>query len=294
MTASIKTPPASLVSAQWLADRLNAPGMVVLDATKHLPGAERNARAEFAQRHIPGAQFFDLGQLVDDTSDVPMACPRPDQIASLLQESGVGAQDQIIFYDDSAIKSSARAWFLCRQNGFGNVAILDGGLSKWTAQGLPLSSGDIGAPSPAQSAASISTQGRIRTKADMLANIESRAEQVLDARDEGRFSGAIDDGVHGLPGGHIPGARNLPFTRLFRSDGTYKSADELAALFLEAGIALDQPVTTSCGSGMTASVLLFAMHLIGKDDTALYDGSWAEWGSDSATPKAKSAENRTD
>ncbi|MEP5937211.1 MAG: sulfurtransferase [Erythrobacter sp.] len=275
-----------LISIEWLAANLHLPDLVILDASKHLPGAERDAAAEFTTAHIPGARYFDLGRLVDETSAVPMACPRTDQLVTLLQELGVSSTDHIIFYDDSAVKTSARAWFLCRENGFASVSILDGGLAKWKAEGHPLESGDA-ALKPSQPI-SLSTQGRIRMKADMLANIDSKAEQILDARDQGRFSGTTQDTVHNLPSGHIPGSHNLPFTRLFADDGTYKSPEQLRGLFRDTGIDLDGPVTTTCGSGVTASVLLFALHLIGKQDTALYDGSWLEWAGDAATPKAVS------
>lgn len=281
-----------LISTEWLAANLHSPDLVLLDASKHLPGAGRDGAAEFCEAHIPGARFFDLGRLVDDTSAVPMACPRADQLADLLQELGVNSTDHIIFYDDSAVKTSARAWFLCRENGFDNVAILDGGLAKWKAEQRPLESGE--ATLAASQPIALSAQGRIRMKADMLANIDSETEQVLDARDEGRFSGTTKDTVHNLPTGHIPGSLNLPFTQLFADDGTYRPADQLRALFRDAGIDLDSPVTTTCGSGVTASVLLFALHLIGKDDTALYDGSWLEWAGDPATPKAVSTNRKAD
>lgn len=255
-----------------------------MDASRHLPDAGRDGAAEYAASHIPGARFFDLSKLVDQTSAVPMACPRTDQLSKLLQELGVSTADKIIFYDDSAVKTSARAWFLCRENGFDNVAILDGGLAKWKAEGRQLESGAVA--HKAVSAPALAAQGRIRIKADMLANIDERCEQVLDARDAGRFGGSAVDTVHNLPTGHIPGSTNLPFTQLFRDNGTYKSLDELRDLFERARIDLSLPVTTTCGSGVTASVLLFALHLIGHDDTALYDGSWLEWGADPATPKA--------
>lgn len=278
----------SLVSTEWLAAALDQPNLVVLDASAHLPSAKRNAAAEFAQSHVPGARFFDLGALVDETSLVPMACPRPQQLSDLLAELGVSQDDRIVFYCDSAVKTSARAWFLCMENGLHNVAILDGGLAKWRAEGRSLESGEpVVVPATPMS---LHSQSRIRLKADMLANIERASEQVLDARDEGRFSGTTVDSVHGQPTGHIPGSLNLPFPQLFADDGTYRSPDELRDLFAEAGIDLNQPVTTTCGSGVTASVLLFAMHLVGKDDTALYDGSWLDWGSDPDTPKAVRSE----
>lgn len=258
---------------------------MVLDASYHLPSAGRDARTEFAEAHIPGARFFDLAALVDDTSDVPQALPRPEQLAMELARSGVSPQSRIVFYDDSAVKTSARAWFLCRAHGLANVAILDGGLGKWKAEGRPLESGEVAAARARPF--SLPAPDRIRFKSEMLANLDSRAEQVLDARDKGRFTGTTIDQVHGLPTGHIPGSCNLPFGQLYREDGTLQSPEYLRAAFTDAGIALNEPVITTCGSGVTACVLIFALHQIGCDNTALYDGSWLDWGGDPHTPKAK-------
>lgn len=274
----------SLVSTDWLAARLGEPGLIVVDSTAHLPAAGRDAHAEYLEGHIPGARFLSLARLVDTASDVPQALPRPEQLARELAQLGIGPGDRIVFYDDSAVKTSARAWFLCRAHGIGNVSILDGGLAKWKAEGRALEIGPVeaeaAAPMPLKSPA------RIRFKADMLANIADRNEQVLDARDHGRFSGSVVDTVHNMPSGHIPGSCNLPFATLFREDGTYKPLDELRAALDTAGIDPERPIVASCGSGVTACVLLFALHLVGREDTALYDGSWLDWGSDPATPKA--------
>ncbi|MFZ9394970.1 MAG: sulfurtransferase [Erythrobacter sp.] len=274
----------SLVSAEWLAAELGSADLVVLDASRHLPASGRDAAAEYAESHIPGARFFDLAVLVDETSDVPQALPRPEQLAMELARCGASPSSRIVFYDDSAVKTAARAWFLCRAHGITNVAILDGGLGKWKGEGRPLESGKP----EVQRAPSFSlpAPSRIRFKADMLANIDSCAEQVLDARDAGRFTGTTLDAVHGQPTGHIPGSCNLPFMTLFRADGTFKAPDELRVALADAGIDGDRPVVTTCGSGVTACVLLFALHLTGRDDTALYDGSWLDWGSDPTTPKA--------
>lgn len=278
----------SLVSTDWLAARLGVPRLVVVDASAHLPAAGRDAHAEFLAGHIPGARFLALARLVDAASDVPQALPRPEQLAHELAQLGIGPGDRIVFYDDSAVKTAARAWFLCRAHGIENVAIFDGGLAKWKAEGRVLESGPVqsGVAEPMP----LPSPSRIRYKADMLANIAHCGEQVLDARDNGRFSGTVVDTVHGLPGGHIPGACNLPFATLFRADGTYKPLDELRAALDTAGIDPDRPIVTSCGSGVTACVLLFALHLVGREDTALYDGSWLDWGSDPATPKAVTAQ----
>ncbi len=280
--------PASLVSPEWLAANLDAPGLAVLDASYHLPAAGRDAAAEFAAAHIPAARFLGLASLFDAGSPVPYAFPTPDQIAARLAELGVGPDDAIVIYDDSAIRTAARAWFVLTASGRGNVAILDGGLGKWREEARPLESGTPGS-APAAPAA-LAAPSRVRTKADMLANLDSRASQVLDARSADRVYGSGIDPVHGGQNGRIPGALNLPFNAVFNPDGTWKSPETLRALFTEAGIDLARPITTSCGSGVTASVLLFALHLIGVNDAALYDGSWSEWSADPATPKAQGPE----
>jgi thiosulfate/3-mercaptopyruvate sulfurtransferase len=274
----------SLVSTQWLADQLGNDDLVVLDASLHLPAAGRDAAEEFAAAHIPGARFFSLAGLVDDTSDVPQAFPRPEQLAIELARCGASPGSRIVFYDDSAVKTAARAWFLCRAHGLGDVAILDGGLGKWKAEGRELESGEA-QPVRAHSF-SLPAPDRMRFKSDMLANIESCDAQVFDARDKGRFTGTTIDTVHGQPTGHIPGSCNLPFATLFNEDGTFKPNEELREAFEDAGLDSDRPIVTTCGSGVTACVLLFALHLLGRDDTALYDGSWLDWGSDPRTPKA--------
>jgi thiosulfate/3-mercaptopyruvate sulfurtransferase len=284
MTESIP----SLVSSDWLAARLGTPGLVVLDASHHLPAANREAPAEFAAAHIPGARFLGLASLFDAGSPVPYAMPTPAQLAERLGSLGIAPDDAIVLYDDSAIRTAARAWFLLTANGRNKVAILDGGLGKWRSEGRAMEAG-APAPSPAAPAA-LAQPTRVRSKADMLANLESGREQVLDARSADRVYGSGIDPVHGGPNGRIPGARNLPFTEVLNADGTYKSPETLRAAFEAAGIDLDQPITTTCGSGVTASVLLFALHLIGVDSAALYDGSWSEWSADPATPKAQGPE----
>jgi thiosulfate/3-mercaptopyruvate sulfurtransferase len=280
--------PASLVTPAWLAANLDAPGLAVLDASYHLPATGRDPRAEFAAAHIPGARFLDLASLFDPGSPVPYAFPAPDQIAQRLARLGVGPEDAIVIYDDSAIRSSARAWFVLTASGRGNVAILDGGFAKWREEARALEGG-MAEVTPAARAA-LAAPDRVRSKADMLANLESRAAQVLDARSTDRVYGTGIDPVHGGQNGRIPGALNLPFTDVLNADGTYKSPAELRALFAAAGIDLAAPVITTCGSGVTASVLLFALHLVGVDDAALYDGSWSEWSADPDTPKVQGPE----
>jgi thiosulfate/3-mercaptopyruvate sulfurtransferase len=276
-----------LVSTAWLAERLGEAGLVVVDASAHLPDAGRDARAEFAAAHIPGARLLDLETLKNPDSPVPAALPTGAQFAARMAGIGVQAGDRLVIYDDSAVKTSARAWFIARLHGVREVAILDGGLGKWRAEGRPLASG-AAAPAPGD-LSSQSGPGIVRDKAEILANLSTGREQLLDARGAGRFTGAEPEIRPGMPSGHIPGSRNLPFGRVLEPNGTFKDAAGLRAAFAEAGIDLERPVVTTCGSGVTAAVLLFAMHLLGKEDVGLYDGSWSEWGADPATPKATGA-----
>ncbi len=273
-----------LASTNWLAQSLDDGDLVIMDSSAHLPDAGRNPGAEFAASHIKGARFLDLPSLKDQNSPVPAALPRADQFEKRMRDLGISANDRIVLYDDSKLRSSARAYFICRMYGVKNVAILDGGFAKWRAEGLPVENG-TSAPALSDFAAPQDDRSRVRRKADILANIASRAEQVVDARDALRFSGEAADTVHNLAGGHIPGALNLPFPQVLQEDGTFKRGDDLRKAFEAAGVDLSAPVTGSCGSGMTASVLLFALELLGKHDTALYDGSWSEWGADPDTPK---------
>ena len=284
--------PSALVSTEWLADHLDAPktggGLAVLDASHHLPAAARDATGEFAAGHIPGARFLGLASLFDAGSPVPYALPTPDQLAARLGLLGVRPEDAIILYDDSAIRTAARAWFMLTASGWENVAILDGGLDKWRSEGRPLAT-DAGHGEPV-APARLAPLRRVRSKADMLANLDSGREQVLDARSADRVYGTGTDPVHGLPMGRIPGSLNLPFIAVLHADGTYKSPGEIRAAFEGAGVDLARPLVATCGSGVTASVLLFALHLAGVDTAMLYDGSWSEWGADPATPKVQGPE----
>jgi thiosulfate/3-mercaptopyruvate sulfurtransferase len=274
----------SLVSTEWLAEEIGADDLRVVDASSHLPTANRDARAEYAAGHIPGAVFMDLASLVDAASEVPSALPTSQMFASRMQKLGIGDGSRIVIYDDSEVKTSARAWFMFTMFGAQNVAILDGGLAKWKAEGRPLEPGQRERRERHYTA--WEDRSKVRTKADVLANLDSRREQLVDARDAGRFTGETPDFRPNVPSGHIPGSVNLPFGELFNPDGTFKNNAGLRAAFEKAGIDLARPVCTTCGGGVTAAVLSFALHLLGKDrDVGLYDGSWSEWAVDPELPK---------
>src|SRR5688572_32108610 len=271
-----------LVSTEWLASELGKNDLRVVDASLFLPDHGRNARAEFEAAHVPGAVFMDLDEIVDTSSGLPHMLPPAEKFASRMQALGLGDGSRIVVYDNSPLKSSARAWFMLKVFGAHEVAILDGGFAKWQSEGRAVESGKPVVRHRHFTA--WQDKGLIRTLDQMVENVKTRAEQVLDARPAGRFAGTDPEPRPGLRGGHMPGARNLPHGELFNADGTWKRGDELRAAFTSAGIDLDRPVTTTCGSGVTAAVLAFGMHLLGKKDVALYDGSWSEWGAQANTP----------
>jgi thiosulfate/3-mercaptopyruvate sulfurtransferase len=274
----------SLVTTEWLASEMGASDLRIVDCTKHLPGTGRDPLAEYEAGHIPDAIFMDLADLTDTSNPVENMLPSAEKFASRMQSLGLGDGSRIVLYDDSAVKTAARAWFMLKMFGAHDVALLDGGIAKWKAEGRPLAQGKETLRHRHFTA--WQDDSNVRTKADVLANLHSKAEQVVDARGAARWSGADPDPRPGIAAGHIPGSLNVPFTELYNSDGTFKDKAGLKAAFENAGVDLSKPITTSCGSGVTASVLLFALSLLGKEDTALYDGSWSEWGADPDTPKA--------
>lgn len=276
----------SLVTTEWLANELGANDLRVVDATYFAGFGDRNAAAEYDAAHIPGAVFMDLGEIADTSSDLPSMLPTPEKFASRMQSLGLGDGSRIVLYDNSPFHTSARAWFMLRTFGAHDVAILDGGLAKWQAEGRDTTSGKEQLRH--RHFTVWADDKGVRTLDQMKANVESGAEQVLDARSAARFTGEEADPRPATHPGHIPGSRNLPVGQIFNDDGTWKTGDALRSAFEGAGIDLAKPLVTTCGSGITASALAFGAHLLGVN-AAVYDGSWSEWGADRTTPKATGA-----
>ena len=278
----------ALVSTEWLAAELGAPDLKVVDATIFLPNSGRDARSEHEAEHIAGAVFMDLDEIVDSDNPAPHMLPPAAKFASRVRALGIGDGDRIVIYDNSPLHSAARAWWMFRTFGARNVAVLDGGLSKWAVEGRPVERGSSERPlghfTPAPDTGAVADLGQV------AALVHSGDHEIVDARPASRFAGEDPEPRPGVQPGHIPGARSLPQTELFYADGTWKRGAELRAAFEAAGVDLAKPMITTCGSGVTAAVLLFGAHLLGKEDVKLYDGSWAEWGADPTTPKATGLE----
>jgi thiosulfate/3-mercaptopyruvate sulfurtransferase len=273
----------ALVSTDWLTAHLGDLHVRVLDASYHLPHLKRDARAEYAAAHIPGAVFFDVDGISDHSSPLPHMLPKPADFAATVGALGIGNDDLVVAYDSYGLLSAARAWWMFRSFGHDRVAILDGGLPKWQREGRPVD-GHTVTPQPKSFAARFRPE-LVRSKDAVLANLKSRAEQVLDARSAGRFRGADPEPRAGLRGGHIPGSCNLPYNLLVDKESlTVLPAAALKTRFTEAGIDPAKPVITSCGSGVTACVLALGLYLLGAEKVAVYDGSWSEWGLPGETP----------
>ncbi len=272
-----------LVSTDWLSGELGAPDLKVIDATIFLPASGRDARAEYEAEHVPGAVFMDLDEIVDTGNPAPHMLPPEHKFASRMQTLGLGDGQRFVVYDNSPLHSSARAWWMLKSFGAHYVAILDGGLQKWKAEGRPTEGGKPQVRH-AHFTASLD-RNAVADKAFVQGILGSTEQQILDARSAARFAGEEAEPRQGLASGHIPGSRNLPQSELFNPDNSYRKGDELRSAFEAAGVDLSRPLVTTCGSGVTAAVLLFGAHLLGKTDVKLYDGSWSEWGADPALPK---------
>jgi len=275
--------PEALVGTDWLAAHLSDPHVRVVDGSFKLPGITPTAREDYDRAHIPGAVFFDIDDICEPGTSLPHMIPTPELFAQKVGALGIGDDDRVVVYDSAGLSSAGRAWWMLRMFGHHDVAVLDGGLPKWRAEGRPL---DAALPTrqPRRFTARFDPS-LVRDKRALIENLATRREQVIDARAAGRFDGTAPEPRAGMRSGHIPGSRNVPY-ELVTDPQTrqLKSAGELAGLFRDAGVALNRPVVTSCGSGVTACALAFALHLIGHPGAAVYDGSWSEWGLPGDTP----------
>lgn len=271
-----------LVTTEWLAGELGGDDLSILDCSMFMAAMRRDAAAEYATAHIPGAQFLDIEAVSNHSHPAPHMLPDAADFRAAMESLGVGRGDRIVVYDNSPLRSAARGWFMLRHFGAEQVAILDGGMGKWLAEGRPVERGATVAESAKRFDAV--ERGDVVDKATLRAGVDA---VLIDARPRARFEGSDPDPRTGVGTGHIPGARNLPMSELYCADGTFRSPDALRAAFAAAGVDPAQPFVASCGSGVTANSLIVAARLIGGGEQArLYDGSWSEWGADPATPKA--------
>lgn len=266
-----------LVETTWLAENLNKPGLTILDASWHMPNSNRNAHQEYLDEHIEGASFFDIDKIADTTTDLPHMLPSPVVFSATMRKMGIGDSSCIVVYDTHGIMSAPRVWWTFLAMGINNVAVLNGGLKKWKSEGRPLVSGP-----PKEAKRKHFTPRPIPElcvdKIKVLESLDNNRVQILDARSTPRFKGEVAEPREGLISGHMPGAYNLPFNELVNEDGTFKSKIELHTAFEQSGIDLTKRTLATCGSGITASVLVLGLFVIGNKNFAVYDGSWAEWG----------------
>lgn len=279
--------PDALVSTEWLAEHLDDPDVVIVDASYFVPGGTAPALEKYAEGHILGARYFNINDVADPDAEQDHTMPSSATFGEKVGALGIGNESFVVAYDAMGGGcAAARVWWMFKAFGHDKVAVLDGGIGKWTAEGRPLTQ-TVPELEPKTFAAKQEALDQVRDKADILANIESFTYQVVDARSAGRFVGTDPEPRAGLKSGHIPGSLNVPFGGLFDPAAkTFKPAQALQAGFDAAGVDLNKPMATTCGSGVTACTVALAAYLLGKDDVAIYDGSWVDWGSDPDTPVA--------
>jgi thiosulfate/3-mercaptopyruvate sulfurtransferase len=277
-----------LVSTEWLAEALGAPDLMVFDATKYLPNEPFDGMTKYREAHIPGARFFDIDVVADPDTNLPHMAPTAGRFARLMGDMGISNATRVIFYDQKGLQSSARGWWLMKLFGHEKAAVLDGGLPKWLAEGRATESGDAKPAAPSSYTPDFRAD-LVKGIGDVKRIIAHGGALILDARAKGRFDGTAPEPRPGLPSGHMPGARSLPFTELLNADFTMKDAATLGARFAAAGADGIKPIVTSCGTGVTACILALGLKQAGLGDAAIYDGSWTEWAGRPETQKEKSS-----